>query len=72
MDHDTTNYKIIGLITEVTVREVNLHYRYLYLARQLQPDKLGLLVTGITSEEVVELFKLINDAQQFLQATMSR
>ena len=60
----------MGLSTGVTVHEVNVRYRN--LACQLHPDKHDPVVSGMTSEEAVELFKLINNAQQFLQATICR
>ena len=43
-----------------------------FLARILHPDKHDPEVTGMTSEEAVELFKLVNNAQQFLRDTISR
>ena len=52
---------VMGLEAGVTVREVKL--RYQLLARQIYPDKHDSEVTGITSEEYVELFKLVNSMQ---------
>ena len=52
---------VMGLEAGVTVREVKL--RYQLLARQIYPDKHDSEVTGITSEESVELFKLVNSMQ---------
>ena len=49
---------------DATVREVKI--RYSTLARRLHPDKHDPNVTGLNSEEAVELFKLVNNAQQFL------
>ena len=37
------------------------------LARQLHPDKHDPEETGMTSEEAVELFKLVNNAQEHLR-----
>ena len=56
---------VMGLETGVTVWEVKV--RYQFLARQLHPDKHDPAVTGMTSEEAVELFKLINNAQEHLR-----
>ena len=53
---------VMGLETGVTVREVKV--RYIFLARQLHPDKHDQKETGMTSEEAVEIFKLINNAQE--------
>ena len=53
-----------GLEVGATVREVKIRYRT--LARRLHPDKNDPSVTGLTSEEAVELFKIVNNAQQFL------
>ena len=60
----------MGLDFGVTVREVNIRYRY--LARKLHPDKHDPEISGMTSEEAVELFKLVNDAQQFLRENINR
>ena len=59
---------VLGLEMKVTVREVNV--RYQFLARILHPDKHGTEVTGMTSEEAVDLFKLVNNAQQHLPTTI--
>ena len=61
---------VIGLSTGVALRKVKVCYRY--LARQLHPDKHSSLITGIISEEAVKLFKLINNAQHFIRATISK
>ena len=44
---------VLGLEMEVTVREVNMRYRF--LARRLHPNKHDTEVTGMTSEEAVEM-----------------
>ena len=49
----------------VTAREVQV--RYQLLARQLHPDKHDTEETGMTSEEAVELFELVNNAQDHLR-----
>ena len=53
---------VLGLEMGVTVREVNV--QYLFLAWRLHSDKHDTEVTGMTSEEAVELFKLVNSTQQ--------
>ena len=42
---------------------------YRTLAQRLHPDNHDPSVTGMTSEEAVELFELVNNAQQFLRTT---
>ena len=49
----------------VTGREVQLRNRF--LARQLHPDKHDTDETGMTSEEAVELFTLVNNVQEHLR-----
>ena len=56
---------VMGLEAGVTVREVNVRYRF--LARQLHPDKHNPEVTGMTSEETVELFEPVNNMQEHLR-----
>ena len=56
---------VMGLEAGVTAREVKVRYRF--LARQLHPDKHDTEETGMTSEEAVELFKLVNNAQEHLR-----
>ena len=52
----------------ITVQEVNV--QYLFLAQILQPDKHDTEVTGMMSEEAVDIFKLVNNAQQNLCTTI--
>ena len=54
----------------VTMREVNVRYRF--LAQRLHPDKQDTEVTEMTSEEAVETFKLMNNAQQYLREHIIR
>ena len=61
---------VLGLDMGVTVREVNVRYRF--LARRLHPDIHDTEVTGLTSEEAVETFKLVNNAQQYLREYIMR
>ena len=56
---------VMVLEAGVTVREVKARYRL--LARQLHLDKNDPEVMGITSEEAVELFKLVNNAHEHLR-----
>ena len=53
---------VVGFEMGVTVREVNVQYRF--LARILHPDKHGTEITEMASKEEVEIFKLLNNAQQ--------
>ena len=54
----------MGLEEGVTVWEVKVRYRF--LERKLHPDKHNTRVTGMTAAETVELFKLVNNAQEHL------
>ena len=55
---------VLGLEMGVTVREVNVQYRF--LARILHPNKHNIDVMGMTPEEAIELFNLVNNSQQHL------
>ena len=61
---------VIGLEIGVTVRGVNVQYRF--LARRLHPDKHDTEATGMTSEEALEMFKLVNNKQQYLRENIMR
>ena len=61
---------LLGLEMGVTVRKVNV--RYIFLARRLHPDKHDTEVTGITSMEAVEMFKLVNNAQKYMREHITR
>ena len=61
---------VLGLEMGVTVREVNIRYRF--LEQRLHLDKHDTEVTGMTSEEAVETFKLVNNAQQYLRENIMR
>ena len=61
---------VLGLEMGVTVREVNVQYRF--LERRLHPDKHDTEVMRMTSEEAVEIFKLMNNAQQYLRENSMR
>ena len=62
------SFGVLGIEMVATVREVKNRYRK--LARRLHPDKHDPNDTGVTSEEAVKLFKLVNNAQQFLCTTL--
>ena len=49
----------------VTVREVNVGY--CFLECRLHPDKHDTEATRMMSEETVEMFKLVNNTQQYLK-----
>ena len=51
----------MGLDTGATVRKTNVRYRF--LARQLYPENHNSDITRITSEEVVDIFKLVATSQ---------
>ena len=61
---------VLGLEMGVTVREVNVQYQF--LARRLHPDKHDTEAMGMMSEEAVEMFKLVNNAQQYLRENIMR
>ena len=61
----TDSLRILGLESGVTGMEKNIRYRF--LARRLHPDKNDPEKTGMTSEEAVEQFKRVNNAQEFRQ-----
>ena len=64
----TDSLRVLELEPGVTRREVNVRYRF--LSRRLHPDKHDPEVTGMTSEESVELFKRVNNAQQIIRNSM--
>ena len=64
----TDSLIVLGLEPGVTGREINVQYRF--LARRLHPEKHGREITGMKSEEAVEQFKRVNNAQQFIRNSM--
>ena len=66
--HDSLEF--LGIEVGATVWKVKIRYRT--LARRLNPDKHDPNITGLTSEEEVELFKLVNNVQQFLCTTFTQ
>ena len=65
----TDSLRVLELDPGVTRREINVRYRF--LARRLHQDKHDPEITGMTSEEAVELFKRVNNAQQFIRYHLS-
>ena len=61
---------VLGLEMSVTVHKVNV--RYQFLACILRPKKYDTELTGMTSEGAVEMFKLVNNAQQYLRENIMR
>ena len=61
---------VLELEMGVTVREVNMLYQF--LARRLYPDKYNTEATRMTSEEAVDMFKLVNNVQQYLRENITR
>ena len=61
---------VLGLEMGGTVREVNVRYRF--LARRLHCKNHDTEATGMMSEEAVEMFKLVNNAQQYLRENIIR
>ena len=59
------SFGVLGLDLGVTVREINMQYQF--LSRRLHPDKHETEVTVMTSEEALEMFKLVNIVQQYLR-----
>ena len=59
---------VLGLEMGSTVREVYVQYRF--LAQILHPNKHDTDVTGMKSEEAVDIFKLVINAQQYLWTTV--
>ena len=64
----TNSLGVMGLEPGSTIREVKVRYRF--LARRLHPAKHDPEVTEMTSEEAMELFKLVNNAKQFIRETV--
>ena len=61
---------VLGLEMGATVREVNVWYRF--FALRLHPNKHDTKATGMASEEAVEIFKLVNNKQQYLRENIMR
>ena len=56
--------KILGLGLGASEMEIKIHYRQ--LTHKYHPDKNDHAATGLTTEEVTEFFKLLNNANDYL------
>ena len=59
---------VLGLEMGITVQEVNV--RYQLLEQILHPERHNREVMGMTSEETVDTFKLVKNAQQYLRTNI--
>ncbi len=60
--------KLLGLGIGASEMEVKIRYRQ--LAREHHPNKNNQEVTGLTTTEALDFFKLLNNANMFLQGQM--
>ena len=60
--------KLLGLGLGASETEVKVRYRQ--LAREYHPDKNNQEVTGLTTTEASDFFKLLNNANMFLKGRM--
>ena len=56
---------ILGLRLGASEMEIKVHYRQ--LARKYHPDKNDTAVTGLTTSEASDFFKLLNNANEYLK-----
>ena len=56
---------ILGLGLGASGTEIKVHYRQ--LARTYHPDKNNPNITGLTTENASEFFKLLNNANDYLR-----
>jgi DnaJ-class molecular chaperone len=56
---------ILGLGLGASEMEIKVHYRQ--LARKYHPDKNDTTVTGLTTPEASDFFKLLNNANEYLK-----
>jgi curved DNA-binding protein len=56
---------ILGLGLGASETEIKVHYRQ--LARKYHPDKNDTAVTGLTTSEASDFFKLLNNANEYLK-----
>jgi curved DNA-binding protein CbpA len=56
---------ILGLGLGASEMEIKVHYRQ--LARKYHPDKNDTAVTGLTTSEASDFFKLLNNANEYLK-----
>jgi curved DNA-binding protein CbpA len=57
---------ILGLGLGASDMEIKVHYRQ--LARKYHPDKNDIALTGLTTPEASEFFKLLNNANEYLKS----
>ncbi len=57
--------KIIGLGLGASKIEIKIQYRQ--LAHKYHPDKNDCVATGLTMEEATKIFKLLNNANEYLK-----
>ena len=62
MSHSLT---ILGLGLGASEMEIKVHYRQ--LARKYHPDKNNITLTGLTTTEASDFFKLLNNANEYLR-----
>jgi DnaJ-class molecular chaperone len=60
--------KLLGLGLGASEMEVKICYRQ--LAREYHPDKYNQEVTSLTTTKALDFFKLLNNANMFLQGRM--
>ena len=60
--------KLLGLGLGASEMEVKIRYRQ--LAREYHPNKNNQEVTGLTTTEALDFFKLLNNANMFLRGQM--
>ena len=56
--------QILGLGLGASEMEIKVHYRQ--LARKYHPDKNNPTMTGLTTAEASDFFKLLNNANEYL------
>jgi DnaJ-class molecular chaperone len=56
---------ILGLGLGASEMEIKIHYRQ--LARRYHPDKNDTTLTGLTTDEASDFFKLLNNANEYLK-----
>jgi len=57
--------KILGLRLGASEMEIKVHYRQ--LARKYHLDKNDTVLTGLTTAEASDVFKLLNNANEYLK-----
>ena len=57
---------ILGLGLGASEMEIKVHYRQ--LARKYHPDKNNTTLTGLTTTEASDFFKLLNNAHEYLRS----